>query len=118
MSKLSEYIKLIPNGLKNLDKIIESIANQIKLELGTISDEDKEIIIGRRLICSQCPFNSINATKAGWYASSRTDIHCTQCGCPINTRTASLEANCGLEEHNKQYPDKPILLKWHSVEKP
>jgi hypothetical protein len=116
MSKLSEYIKLLPRALKNADKIIDGLRNQLKLENGTLPKDQEDVIIGRRLICSQCPFNSTNATAAKWYASSRNDVHCTQCGCPIDIRTASLEANCGIEEYNKQHSDNPILLKWAKIE--
>lgn len=115
MSKLSEYIKLLPRAIKNIDKIIDGYRNNIKLENGTLSKEVEDIIIGRRLICSQCPFNSIAATKAGWYGSSREEEHCTQCGCPITTKTAALEANCGLEEFNKQHPNNQIPLQWQAV---
>lgn len=115
MSKFSEYIKLIPKGLKNLDKIIEGINNQVKMELGTLPETDENVIIGRRLICEYCPFNSKNATTAGWYVSSRTDEHCVHCGCPIKTKTASLDANCGIEEYNKQNPNFQIPLKWEKV---
>jgi hypothetical protein len=113
MSKLSEYLKLLPAGFANLDKVIEGVRNELKLELGVLPKEEEEVIIGRRLICSTCPFMSKNAQKAGWYSTKRTEEHCTGCGCPLNIRTASLESNCGLEDYNKQYPTvPPIELKW------
>lgn len=113
MSKLTEYLKLLPKGFKNLDKVIEGLSNQIRMEIGTIPKEDEEIIIGRRLICSQCPFNSVNAVKLGTYATKRTDPHCILCGCNINAKTASLESDCGANDHNKKFPNKaPIPLRW------
>lgn len=115
MSKLSEYLKLIPRGIKNLDKLIEGVTNQVKIELGTIPEEDLEVIVGRRLICNTCPFLSTNALKLGIYSTDRTDEHCIHCGCPKNTRTASLESNCGIEEYNKNNPNDPLELKWKKV---
>lgn len=115
MSKLTEYIKLLPKGIKNLPKIIEGLRNQAKIELGTLPEDELEVIIGRRLICSTCPFNSVNATKAGVYASSRDDVHCTMCGCPIDVKTASLLANCGIEDYNLKNKNNPLPLKWTNV---
>lgn len=117
MNKILEYIKLIPAGLANIDKVAEGFINQVKMELGTLPPEEVEIIAGRRLICSQCPLNSANATKAGWYKSDRSDIHCTACGCPVKTRTASLEMGCGIETLNAK-PENlntPLPLKWDKV---
>lgn len=116
MSKLSEYIKLIPAGLKNLPKIIEGVRNNVKLEFGTLSDEKVDVITTRRLICSECPFNSLNATKMGMYKSDRTDKHCTFCGCLVSLKTAALESNCGIEIYNTANPDKPLPLKWEKIE--
>lgn len=115
MSKLSEYIKLLPRAIKNIDKVIEGHRNNIRLENGTLPPEEEEVIIGRRLICQECPFNSINAVKFGFYTTDRTDYHCTQCGCPINAKTASLSSNCGIEVHNDLYPESPIPLRWTKV---
>lgn len=115
MSKLSEYIKLIPKGFKNLDKILDGLKNQAKIELGTIPEEDFETIVGRRLICSACPHMSENAEKLGLYKTDRDDAHCTLCSCPILTKTASLLSNCGIEEYNKENPDNPLPLKWVAV---
>lgn len=115
MSKLSEYIKLVPNGLKNIDKVIEALTNQVKMELGTLPKEEQEVIIGRRLICQTCPFNSKNAVLMGFYKTERTDEHCIHCGCPIITRTASLESNCGIEEYNKKHSENKLTLKWSKI---
>ena len=115
MGKLAEYIKLLPEGIKNLSKVIEGIKNQVKMELGTISEEDLEIITGRRLICSTCPFNSKNAVAKGFYRTDREDEHCIHCGCPLDTRTVSLESNCGIEKYNELNPKTPLALKWKKV---
>lgn len=115
MSKFIEYLKLIPKGIKNADKVIEGIVNQAKIELETISEEDRNTIIERRIICMTCPHMSTNAQKLGVYKTDREDEHCTQCSCPIITKTASLSSNCGLEEYNKNNPDNPLELKWKAV---
>lgn len=112
MGKIDELFSLIPKGLKNFPAVVDGIRNEIKIELGTISDEDLEIITERRIICAECPFMSKNAEKLGLYKSSLDFEHCTQCGCPITTKTASLESNCGLEEYNKKHPENPLELKW------
>ena len=115
MSKLLEYIKLLPKGIANLDKVIEGIKNNIKMEFGTLPSEEVDIIAGRRLICSQCPYMSKNAVKLGIYETDREDEHCMHCGCPISTLTASLESNCGIETYNDEHPDNTKPLKWHKT---
>lgn len=115
MSAIAEYIKLLPKGIKNIKKIADGVVNQVKMEFDALPQEEVEIIAGRRLICRQCPYNSINATKLGLYTGDRTDEHCIHCGCPIATKTASLESNCGLEEFNEKHPDNQIPLKWVKI---
>jgi len=115
MGKLQEYLKLIPRGIANLDKVIEGLANEVKMEFGVLPQDDVDVIVGRRLICSHCPHNSINATKLGVYATKRTDEHCIMCGCPIITKTASLESDCGIEQYNKNNPFSPLDLRWTKV---
>lgn len=116
MSKIGELLKLIPKGFKNFDKIVEGWTNDIRMEMGDLPEEQVAIIIQRRLICAECPFNSKNAVKLGFYSTQRTDEHCTQCLCPINAKTASLSSNCGLDEHNKRHPEHQIPLRWTKVE--
>ena len=112
MSKLTEYIKLLPRAIGNIDKVVEGMINQVKLENGTLPQEDVEAIALRRLICSQCPYMSINATKLGIYKTDRDDPHCMHCGCPIERLTASLTSDCGLEHYNKEHPNDQRPLKW------
>lgn len=112
MSKLSEYLALIPGGIKNLGSVVEGFRNQIKMEYGNIPKEDEDEIVRRRLICSSCPFMSTNAIKAGTYFTKRTDEHCTACGCPLATRTASLSSPCGLDSYNRLNPNNQLPLKW------
>lgn len=112
MSKLTEYIALIPNGIKNLNSVVDGLRNQLKMELGTLPQEDEDEIIRRRLICNDCPFMSINALKAGTYTTKRTDVHCSMCGCPLSTKTSSLQSECGIANYNIQNPNNPLPLKW------
>ena len=119
MSKLSEYLKLIPGGVKNISKVLEGLLNDVSL--ATLPENKRAEIVKRRAICSECPFMSENAktspeyrliTGSEGYKTARTDNHCTMCGCPIKTRTASLEANCGIEKYNISHPNSPLELKW------
>jgi hypothetical protein len=112
MSALTEYLKLIPKGLANIDKVAEGIINNIKLEHNALPQEDQELIAVRRLICKQCPYMSTNAVSLGLYKTDRTEEHCMHCGCPITTKTASLDSNCGIETHNEENPDNTLPLKW------
>lgn len=112
MSALSEYLALIPGGLKNIGNVVEGLRNQIKMEYGNIPQEDSDEIVRRRLICNDCPFMSKNAVKNGTYFTKRVDEHCTMCGCPLDTRTASLHAPCGIDTYNQKNPNNQLPLKW------
>jgi len=118
MSKLSEYLALVPRGIKNLPQILEAVTNQVQMEMGTLPKQSKDIIIGRRLICATCPYMSRNAVKGyeidgktDVYNTDRDDDHCIWCGCPIASRTASLEMNCGIQNYNHENK-KDLPLKW------
>lgn len=114
MSKVLEYLKLIPTMVKNREKIVEGIVNNLKLQNSNLEPEIEDEIIRRRIICEGCPFMSENAKNNPNlnYKSDRTDKHCTICLCDINFKTASLESNCGIEIHNINNPDSPMALKW------
>lgn len=91
--------------------------NQVKQELNLLPEDEQAEIIRRRLICAECPFNSVNATKEG-YVTSRLDAHCTLCGCTITRKTASLSSNCGIkccnaDGHEECTCKKPALLKFN-----
>ena len=120
MSWLSEYLKLIPEGLKNADKLVEAVVNEIQMELGNLPQDEKEEIIRRRLICKACPFMSKNAVEnpAMNYKTTRKDEHCMHCGCPIKTRTAALSKPCGIDSFNKKNPYQAMELKWDVYTKP
>ena len=121
MSKLTEYLALIPKGIKDIDKIVVAITNNVRMEYGLLPKEAQDIIIGRRAICSTCPFHSFNAptseeylqTYGRHYETDRLEEHCSSCGCPLHVRTAALTKNCGLEAWNEANPTLPQKeLKW------
>lgn len=123
MSKLSEYLHLIPKGLPNSISIIQGVINNVQLKYGSLPEEEKDEIIRRRLICTMCPFNYHNAktseeyfelTKTH-YRTKREDAHCAMCSCPIDIKTASLYANCGMETWNDDNPLNEQELKWKAI---
>lgn len=118
MSSWREYIKLIPSGIKDADKIVKGIYNSIMLE--NIPTENRDEILKRRVTCEGCPFMSANAKTSEeflaltgqHYKTERFDKHCTFCGCPLGIRTAALDKNCGIEDWNEDNPDVQLELKW------
>lgn len=119
MNKYLEYLKLVPRGLKNIEQVVEGVMNDIKINNGALTEEQQNEVLKRRLICKYCPFMSENAKTSQeyfelfnqHYVTHRSDEHCSMCGCPISTRTASLSSNCGLEHYNNTHENK-IELKW------
>jgi hypothetical protein len=78
-----------------------------------LSEEEQTLITNRRLICSECPYNSENAKKEGWYNTIRLDEHCTLCQCNIAAKTACFECKCGIEVFNSNKNENEKLeLKW------
>lgn len=120
MSKFTEYLALLPKGLKSAKKIIEGVSNDVKLENGSLSKDKQDEIIRRRLICSMCPLNSINAQSSKEYKelfgknyeTKREDLHCSVCSCNIKLKTSSLDSDCGLTDYNEQHPENLQELKW------
>jgi len=118
MSKLTEYLNLIPKGLKNPIKILDGIYNDIKLENNLLQEDEVNEILRRRLICQSCPFFSLNATSSTeyydifkeHYKTDRDDNHCSVCGCNEKLKTSSLDSNCGLDTDEKT---KHLELKWN-----
>ena len=109
-----EFLKLVPAGLKNADKVLEGVINNVKFEHGTLPEDEQQEIVRRRLICAACPFTSSNAVAnpALNYKTDRIDEHCIHCGCPIKTKTAALTENCGIDIYNANNPKSPMKLKW------
>lgn len=71
----------------------------LKETINTVSQE-------RLAICRSCPFNSINAKKAGTYKSFRTDEHCTDCGCPLLSKTKCLSCHCPQNKWGPEITDE------------
>lgn len=118
MGKLTEYIKAVSNALKHPEHVIEGWINDAKLKKGDLPEDEAIEIIRRRAICATCPFMSKNAIADGNYVSKREDEHCIHCLCPIDTKTACLECNCGIENYNRKIKNNKIPLKWEIYTKP
>lgn len=121
MSKLVEYLKLVPKFLGHPEKVIEGWINDAKLEAGKLSEEDLEIVLTRRSICSTCPFNSSNLKNndslykemyGESFKTERAEEFCGICSCPLIKKTASLSSNCGIENWNLEHPKEKLELKW------
>jgi len=108
MNKIEEYLRMLGKGIKNPLLVLEGITNAVKMEYGSLPQEEQDEIIRRRLICSKCPMMSKN--REG-YSTHRKEEHCTLCSCPILTKTASLDSVCGAKTYNERHPEdiKPIL---------
>ena len=125
MNKLQEYLKLLPAGLKNIDKVLEGYLNEVKKEFNYLPVDAQEEIVRRRLICESCPFFSLNLEKEDkeyrelyekpFKSLRKGERFCGICGCPEKVKTASLSSNCGLESYNKSH-EKQIPLKWTAYE--
>lgn len=113
MSSLSEYLKLIPLGIKHREEIVNSVMNKVKKNLNLLTEGEQDEIIKRRLICMECPYNSDNAVKEG-YKSRRVDSHCIMCSCNINFKTECLMCNCGIDTWNMNNPNEKLPLKWET----
>lgn len=125
MSKYLEYIKLLPKGLANIDKVFEGIVNETKLKYKTLSEDQQAEIIKRRVICQACPLNSINALESKEYKdlfgvnynTKRDSLHCSICSCDIALKTSSLGSDCGLSYYNETHPDNIQELKFTKYNK-
>lgn len=125
MSKLTEYLKLIPLALGNPKNIAQGWLTEAKLQLKSIgvdmlSEDEEAEIVRRRTICQTCPLNSINAKTSEEYKklygvnyeNPRADFHCAICSCFIVSKTSSFNSACGLENYNAKNPNNKQPLKW------
>ena len=118
MSKLTEYLALIPKAFQSPKEIAKGWLNRVKEELGTLPEDEQSVIAIRRSICSECHYNSVNAKKLVGYKTSRTEEHCTLCSCPLLAKTASLSSVCGAQYYNETHKDKePLPVRWKAYEK-
>lgn len=117
MNKMMEYLSLLPKGMKNPEKVLEGIWNNIKMANGNMPEDEVEEIMRRRLICAGCEFMSKNAIAMGLIKSKRTEDFCSLCQCPILGKTASLSSNCGIVFYNEGHPDTQLVPKWTAYKK-
>lgn len=125
MNQFKEYLQLTKNGLKNIDKVLEGVKNDVANQFKLLSEDKQRVISERMDICNNCPYNSRNAQVSDEYRSlngnnyetSRSEFHCSLCGCVIQYKVSSLDSNCGIEYWNKKNPDKQQDLKWTKYEK-
>lgn len=118
-----ELFDLAGKGIKNFDKIAEGVWNEISSK--TLNSAQKKEITKRTEICAGCPFNSENAQTSREYfdlyeesyKTTRKDPHCALCGCVLKYKVASFSSNCGLEIHNRRFPEKQQPLKWEAFKK-
>lgn len=118
MSILGDYLKVVKNGIKNGDKIIEALKISSLVKNGTATEEQIAEILRRKDICATCPFNSKNAKIHGFKPLALPFQHCIHCSCRIggdNTKEYCLSCNCGLTEWNKANPNAQIPLKWEAI---
>jgi hypothetical protein len=121
---IKEWVKIAIKGIPNIDKIAEGFINDVRFQFNSLPEDKQEEIVKRRLICATCPFNSFRAKESEEYKqlfgesykTDRTDLHCSICGCPVSTKTASLAVDCGMEEYNKNNPENQQPLKWIKYE--
>lgn len=117
--RLTEFLILAKKGLPNIDKIAEGWINDAKLENNELKEEELVEILQRRKICNECPFNSINAVNSieyfeafnENYKTSRNDLHCSLCGCPVSKKTASLSSSCAIAEEDI-FKKLNVPIKW------
>ncbi len=119
-----EYAKMYSHGLTEIDKVLASQFNKALDQFDLLPEGKKKESERRFQICEDCPFNSTNAQWSeeyrdlyGYYdATSRADLHCSICGCPVENRVLSMDSSCGLIEWNLQNPTRTQPLKWDKYE--
>ena len=79
--------------LEQAKQILEGWTNTIIKK-----DNVEEVARVRMMICNNCVYQSENAKKVSNYTSIRPDIHCTECGCPLISKTRSLATSCPKEK--------------------
>lgn len=81
----------------NLKHILEGWRNDL-IPPENLKDVIKEVSNERLDICRECPMYSENRKKDPNFSTLRTDIHCTNCGCPLKKKTKSLASKCPLDK--------------------
>lgn len=117
MSVLKDYLTLLPKAFENRKDIAEALITKAKRKLNMLPEAEQKVIIGRKLICDACSFNSKN-TDPEIYTSDRLDEHCIHCTCNIDLKTECLSCKCGIDVWNKSNPDNQLPLKWTEYKQP
>lgn len=115
MSKLSEYLALIPKALGNPKQVIEGWVNVVRMEFNNLPDDEVEEIVRRRIICGSCEYMSKNVDNL---ESKREEPFCTLCNCPIISKSSSLSSVCGAKWWNDNNLNEiPKEIKWLPYDK-
>lgn len=120
MNPFKEYLELTKKGLKNIDKVLEGIRNDVSNRFKILPKDKQKVIAERMEVCLNCPYNSKNATTSAQYKlltgnnyeTNRPELHCSFCACTIPYKVSSLNSNCGIETWNEENPTNKIPLKW------
>lgn len=110
MSRLSEYIKMVSNGLENPSGVIEGNINRLKDLFGALDEKTKAEANRRYEICVECPFNSLNASKTGFYSTVRVDEHCSLCLCPVKSKVMDMNSQCGIDRLAEVYNENNVKI--------
>jgi|GEM_PF-1987254 len=116
---IGEYVEAVRLGIKNSDKIIESLAVAAQVKNKEINEEALAEILRRKDICAACSHNSINAKAKGTYNSSLPYEHCILCKCRLGTEDSKeycLSCTCGIQVWNEAHPDpkQQMEVKWQA----
>lgn len=126
MKRLKDTYDMLRKGVKNIDNVVSSNINYYKDVFGALPEHQKDEAQRRLAICTNCPFNSKNSkfidaegNEHSHYNSTRTDEHCTACGCPIEKKIFSFNEKCGLsyitELKTIQENNQTILTSTHDT---
>lgn len=96
MGKIKDYTHAVKRGLRNATNVFEGNLNRVRANIGILPEDQKEEAERRFNICVDCPFNSFNASERGFYDTHRTDLHCSLCACPIESKVMAFNERCGL----------------------
>ena len=91
-----EYLTMAANGAKNFSNVVEGNFNLLKDRLNLLPQDQQDEADRRFSICNDCPFNSVNAVKNGWYETQRIDLHCSICSCPLEAKVLAFDDKCGM----------------------
>lgn len=112
---VKDYLHMIKKGVSNIDKVLEASGNILLDSFNLLSEEKKKIAQERYEACMTCPFMSKNAVEFGIYQTSRTEAHCSLCGCVIEGKVMSFESDCAIREKQLDRQLHGWKAKWYKV---